>query len=299
MKILVTGSTGLVGSALVPHLARGGHNVSRLVRSKKGLAKAEVGWDPAAGTIDAAGLEGFDAVVHLAGENIAAGRWTSEKKARIRDSRVKGTRLLAETLSQLAKRPKVLVSASAIGYYGDRGKETMVEESGPGTGFLAEVCRAWEAAAEPAARSGIRVVHPRIGIVLSRDGGALKMTLLPFQLGIGGKIGSGEQYMSWISLDELVEVIQHVLTVDTLAGAVNAVAPRPVTNLEFTKALGRVLSRPTMVPLPAFVARLGLGEMAEELLLASARVEPARLVASGYKFRHPELEEALRHMLKK
>jgi|SRR5687767_4001516 len=299
MKILVTGSTGLVGSALIPHLAGGGHNVRRLVRSKKSLAKDEVGWDPAAGTIDAAGLEGLDAVVHLAGENIAAGRWTSEKKARIRDSRVKGTRLLAETLSRLAKPPKVLVSVSAIGYYGDRGKEILVEESGPGTGFLAEVCRAWEAAAEPAVRSGIRVVHPRIGVVLSRDGGALKMMLLPFKMGIGGKIGTGEQYMSWISLDELIGVIQHVLTVETLAGAVNAVAPRPVTNLEFTKSLGRVLSRPTMMPLPAFAAKLALGEMAEELLLASARVEPARLLASGYKFRHPELEAALRHVLSK
>jgi uncharacterized protein (TIGR01777 family) len=299
MKILVTGSTGLVGSALIPHLAGGGHSVTRLVRSKKSLAKNEVAWDPAAGTIDGAGLEGLDAVVHLAGENIAAGRWTSEKKARIRDSRVKGTRLLAETLSRLAKPPKVLVSVSAIGYYGDRGNETLVEDSGPGTGFLAEVCRAWETAAEPAARSGIRVVHPRIGVVLSPDGGALKMMLLPFKMGIGGKIGSGEQYMSWIALDELIGVIQHVLTVDTLTGAVNAVAPRPVTNLEFTKSLGRVLSRPTMMPLPAFAAKFALGEMADELLLASARVEPARLLASGYKFRHPELEGALRHVLRK
>ena len=299
MKILVTGSTGLVGSALTPQLAREGHTVIRLVRSKKRLAKDEVGWDPAAGTIDAAGLEGCDGVVHLAGESIASGRWTSEKKAKIRDSRVNGTRLLAETLSRLAKPPKVLVSVSAIGYYGDRGPETLVEDSGPGTGFLAEVCRAWEAAAEPAARSGIRVVHPRLGVVLSPDGGALKLMLVPFKMGIGGKIGSGEQYMSWITLDELVGVIQHVLNADTLAGAVNAVAPRPVTNLEFTKSLGRVLSRPTMMPLPAFAATLALGEMAEELLLASARVEPARLLASGYKFRHPELEEALRHLLTK
>lgn len=299
MNIMVTGSTGLVGSALIPHLARGGHSVPRLVRSKKRLAQDEVGWDPATGAIDTAGLEGLDAVVHLAGESIASGRWTSDKKAKIRDSRVNGTRLLAETLSRLAKPPKVLVSVSAIGYYGDRGEETLVEESGPGIGFLAGVCRAWEAAAEPAAQSGIRVVHPRIGVVLSPVGGALRMMLPPFKMGIGGKIGSGEQYMSWISLDELIGVIQHVLTVETLAGAVNAVAPRPVTNLEFTKSLGRVLSRPTMMPLPAFAARLALGEMAEELLLASARVEPARLLASGYKFRHPELEGALRHLLGK
>jgi hypothetical protein len=272
--------------------------VIRLVRSKKVLAKDEVGWDPAAGAIDTAGLEGLDGVVHLAGENIAS-RWTSEKKAKIRDSRVNGTRLLAETLSRLAKRPKVLVSASAVGYYGDRGDETLVEESGPGSGFLAEVCRAWEAAAEPAARSGIRVVHPRIGMVLSRDGGALKMMLPPFKMGVAGKTGTGEQYMSWITLDELIGVIQHLLTAGTLAGAVNAVAPRSVRNLEFTKALGRVLSRPTVMPLPAFAARLAFGEMADELLLASARVEPARLLASGYKFRHPELEEALRHVLGK
>jgi len=299
MKVLVTGSTGLVGSALVSCLAGGGHNVTRMVRAKKIRGKDEVGWDPAAGVIDSAGLEGLDAVVHLAGESISSGRWTTEKKAKIRDSRVSGTRLLAETLSRLAKPPKVFVSASAIGYYGDRGAETLVEDSGPGTGFLAEVCRAWEAAAEPAARSGIRVVHPRIGVVLGRDGGALKMMLLPFKMGIGGKIGSGEQYMSWIALDELIGVIRHLLITDTLTGAVNAVAPRPVTNLEFTKSLGRVLSRPTVMPLPAFAATLALGEMAEELLLGSARVEPLRLLASGYKFRHPELEEALRHVLRK
>ena len=299
MKVLVTGSTGLVGSALVSCLVGGGHNVTRMVRTKKIRGKDEVGWDPAAGAIDSAGLEGLDAVVHLAGESISSGRWSTEKKAKIRDSRVSGTRLLAETLSRLAKPPKVFVSASAIGYYGDRGAETLVEDSGPGTGFLAEVCRAWEAAAEPAARSGIRVVHPRIGVVLSRNGGALKMMLLPFKMGIGGKIGSGEQYMSWITLDELIGVIRHLLIADTLAGAVNAVAPRPVTNLEFTKSLGRVLSRPTVMPMPAFAATLALGEMAEELLLASARVEPARLLASGYKFRHPELEGALRHVLRK
>jgi len=294
MKILVSGSTGLVGSALVPFLLTGGHQVARLVRSQP-TAGGEVPWDPAAGRLEATNLEGLDAVVHLAGERIT-GRWTAAKKARIRSSRVQGTRLLAETL---ARPPKTLVCASAIGYYGHRGDELLREESPPGAGFLAEVCREWEAAARPAAEKGIRVVQLRIGVVLSAAGGALALMLTPFKLGLGGRVGTGQQYMSWIALDDLAGIIQHALANESLRGPVNAVAPRAITNREFTKTLGRVLGRPTIFPMPAFAARLAFGQMADELLLASARVEPTRLIASGYKFRTPELEAALRHLLGK
>jgi len=294
MKILVTGSTGFVGSALVTALTGTGHQVTRLVR--KPAATGEVRWDPAAGSIDAGGLEGHDAVVHLAGENIA-GRWTAAKKQRIRESRVIGTRLLAEALAKLSRRPRALICASAIGYYGDRGEEVLREESPPGKGFLAETCVEWEAAAKPAADAGLRLVHLRIGVVLHPAGGALKQMLLPFKLGAGGVIGSGRQYMSWIALDDLVGLFQHALANDSLRGPANAVAPNAVTNREFTKTLGKVLSRPTIFPMPAFAARLAFGEMADELLLSSARVEPARLAASGYRFAYPQLEPALRHLL--
>src|SRR3989338_4623676 len=298
MKVLVTGSTGLVGSALVPFLASGGHEVVRLVRGRLKPGVVEVPWDPQAGTIEAAKLEGLDAVVHLAGERIT-GRWTAAKKARIRSSRVQGTRLLAETLARLGRPPPTLVCASAIGYYGHRGDELLREESPPGAGFLAEVCREWEAAARPAAEKGIRVVQLRIGVVLSAAGGALALMLTPFKLGLGGRVGTGQQYMSWIALDDLAGIIQHALANESLRGPVNAVAPRAITNREFTKTLGRVLGRPTIFPMPAFAARLAFGQMADELLLASARVEPTRLIASGYKFRTPELEAALRHLLGK
>lgn len=298
MKIAVTGSSGLVGSALVRFLTTGGHQVTRLVRTRPKPAGTDVHWDPVAGNVDAAGLEGLDGVVHLAGENIA-GRWTAAKKASIRDSRVKGTRLLADALARLSQPPKVLVCASAMGYYGDRGEELLREESAPGSGFLADTCREWEAAAGPAAQKGIRVVHLRIGVVLSPAGGALARMLPPFKLGGGGKIGSGKQYMSWISIDDLVGVIHHALATDSLRGAVNTVAPQPVTNLEFTKTLGRVLGRPTVFPMPTFAARLAFGEMADELLLASTRVDATRLTSSGYAFRYPELEGALRHLLGK
>lgn len=242
-------------------------------------------------------MEARDAFVHLAGENIAAGRWTRARKARIRDSRVKVTRRLCESLAGLSQPPKVLVSASAVGYYGDRGEEVLTEESPAGMGFLSEVCRGWEAACEPAVQKGIRVVNLRTGMVLSAAGGVLPRMLLPFRMGLGGRIGSGRQFMSWIDLDDLVGVIFHALTCDTLAGPVNAVAPNPVINLEFTRTLGRVLRRPTFFCVPAWALRLALGEMADELLLASARVAPARLAASGYVFRYPELEGALRHVL--
>ncbi len=305
MNVLVTGSSGLVGSALVSFLEASGHHITRLVRSQPRPGKTEVFWDPDARRLDSSALEGLDAVVHLAGENIA-GRWTARKKARIRESRINGTYLLAESLAGLARPPAVLVAASAIGYYGDRGDTVLKEESSPGEGFLAGVCRDWEAAAKPAVQKGIRVVHLRIGLVLSRAGGALARMLPPFKLGLGGKIGSGKQYLSWIAIDDLVRVIAHVLgkeglapyrTGTGLAGAVNAVAPNPVTNLEFTRTLGRVLHRPTIFPMPAFAARLAIGEMGQELLLASQRVEPARLLASGYSFLFPVLEGALGHVL--
>lgn len=297
MRIIVSGSTGLVGSALVSFLEAGGHAVTRLARPTSPAIQPTAVWDPDAGTIDAAALAGHDAVVHLAGENIAAGRWTKKQQARIRDSRVHGTRLLAETLARLSAPPKVLVCASAIGFYGDRGDQWLAETSAPGEGFLPDVCRAWEAAAEPARAAGIRVVHLRFGVILSGAGGALARMLLPFKLGLGGKVGSGRQYMSWLALDDAVGIAHHALVTESLASPVNAVAPHPVTNYEFTKALGRVLRRPTVFPLPAFVARLALGQLADELLLASARVAPRRLEETGYPFRFAELEPALRHVL--
>ena len=297
LNVLISGSSGLVGSALLPVLTREGHAAIRLVRVPPRPGQSAVYWNPAAGELDSVGLEGTDAVIHLAGESLL-GRWSAEKKTRIRESRVRGTRILCEALARLVHPPQVLLSASAIGYYGDRGEEILQEDSPPGTSFLASVCREWEAAAAPAVQQGIRVVQLRSGIVLSPAGGALAKMLTPFRMGLGGIVGSGRQYMSWIALDDLIEVILHALRRDTLRGPVNAVSPTPVTNQEFTRTLGRVLSRPTILPMPAFAARLAFGEMAEELLLASTRVEPARLQASGYRFHYPELEGALRHLLR-
>ncbi len=296
MNILVTGASGLIGSALVPILTAAGHDVTRLVRSPPQPGEKAVRWDPQAGTFEAHAFEGVEAVVHLAGENIAA-RWTPAQKAKIRDSRVQGTQVLSGMLARLTPPPKVLVCASAIGYYGDRGLEVISEDSAAGTGFLAEVCRAWEAAAEPARQQGIRVVHVRFGLVLSASGGALAKMLPPFRLGLGGVLGSGRQFISWIALDDAIGAIEHALVTDALLGPINAVTPQAVTNQEFTKTLGKVLGRPTILPLPAFAARLMFGEMADALLLASTRVQPAKLLASGYRFRYPELEGALRHLL--
>ena len=257
MNILITGASGLVGSAVIPVLITAGHQVIRLVRSQPKLVD-ELQWDPLTGIRDLARLEGLDAVIHLAGENIAAGRWTEEQKRRIRDSRVTGTQTLCTALMQLALPPKVLISASAMGYYGDRGEELLHEESLPGRGFLPEVCMAWEKATKSAEKIGIRVVLLRIGVVLSSTGGALAKMLLPFKLGLGGVVGSGQQYMSWIALEDVIGAISHALTTEALWGPVNCVAPNPVTNREFTKTLGHVLNRPTLLPVPAFALRLVL-----------------------------------------
>ena len=294
MNVLISGATGLIGSALVPELEARGHAVTRLSRSRSGANT--ISWDPSAGTIDG-DLEGTEAVVHLAGESIAQGRWSPDKKRRILDSRIQGTRLLAEGIAALPTPPKVMVSASAVGYYGDRGDGILTEESASGADFLARVCREWEAAAEPARRAGIRVVHPRLGIVLSPEGGALGTTLPIFKLGGGGKIGSGRQWWSWVALDDVVGSIVHALTDDSVEGPVNVGAPNPMTNAEYTTVLGKVLGRPTVLPLPAPAARIMLGEVADALLLARQRMQPAKLEATGYSFRYPRLEAALRHLL--
>jgi len=299
MRVVVSGSTGLVGSEVTAELSAAGNEVVRLVRRSPAPGEKAVRWDPGAGVIDAGGLEGCDAAVHLAGENIGAGRWNAARKAAIRDSRVKGTRLLCEALAGLARPPKTLVCASAVGYYGDRGEEVLTEESPPGAGFLPGVCREWESASEAAGREGIRVVTLRIGVVLTPRGGALQRMLPVFRAGMGGVLGSGKQFVSWVALDDLAGIVLHALSREELRGPVNAVAPRPVTNRELTEALGKVLSRPTLLPVPSFALRLALGEMADPLLLASARVAPRRLEETGYRFRFPELRAALRHLLGK
>ncbi|MFH1372310.1 MAG: TIGR01777 family oxidoreductase [bacterium] len=299
MKIVVSGSTGLIGRAIVADLSSQGHDVIPLVRSGDSPTGKQVRWDPDGGMINRDGLKGIDAVVHLAGENIASGRWTTSKKARIRDSRIIGTRLLSEALARLKPPPAVLLSASACGFYGDRGDDEVDENDGPGNGFLADLCREWEAATKPATEAGIRVVHLRFGVILSADGGALAKMLPSFRFGLGGRLGSGRQYMSWISLEDIVAAIYHCLNTGSLRGAVNLVSPNAVTNREFTQALGKVLCRPTMMTVPAGVLRFLFGEMAREMLLTSTRVKPTRLVESGFRFRRPHLEIILRHELKR
>jgi uncharacterized protein (TIGR01777 family) len=282
----------------VDALQSDGQVVRRIVRRPTQNGGHELRWDPSGGTIDAAHLSGVDAVVHLAGEGIAAHRWTESFKHKIRDSRVRGTRLLCETLASLSVKPAVLVSASAVGYYGDRGDEPVNESSPPGSGFLADVCQQWEAATHPARDADIRVVNLRTGVVLSSKRGALAQMLTPFRLGLGGAIGSGRQYISWITLDDLIRVIQFALHAAALSGPANAVAPEPATNRELTKTLGRVLGRPTIFPMPAAAARLAFGEMANEMLLGGARVEPRALSNAGFEFAYPQLEPALRHVLR-
>lgn len=296
MKVLVTGARGLVGSYLVPYLQNRGHQVTRLVRNSP--EGRDITWNPEAKEIESQKLEGFDAVIHLAGDNIASGRWTEAKKAEIRRSRVEGTRFLCDTLASLKSPPKVLVSASAIGYYGDRCNEILTEASQAGDNFLAHVCQEWESAAAPAEAKGIRVAKLRIGVVLSPKGGALNKMLPPFKMGAGGRIGSGKQYISWIALEELVAIVDFILNNNSLQGPINAVAPNAVTNDQFTAALGAALKRPTIFPVPGFAAHLLLGEMADELLLSSALVKPEKLLASGYKFRFEDISAALLQILR-
>lgn len=297
MDVVVSGASGLIGSALRGALEGAGHRMVAMTRSKGGDG---IHWDPDAGAIDSGGLEGVGAVVHLAGEGIGNKRWNDEQKAKIRDSRVRGTTLLAETLAKLSKPPKVLLSGSAVGFYGDRGDEVLTESSRPGGGFLADLCVAWEGAAAPAKEAGIKVSHLRTGIVLSGSGGALPKMLTPFKLGVGGKLGSGSQWMSWVAIEDEVGAIVHLLGDDAPAGPVNLTAPNPVTNGDFTKALGKALGRPTVLPVPKFGLKTLLGpEMAGELLLASQRALPTRLLDSGYTFKHPELGETLQTALAK
>lgn len=293
MKIAITGASGLVGSQLAPFLSTGGHEVVKVSRSD---GPNTIRWDIKNHEIDVAALEGIDAVIHLAGENIV-GRWTDSKKQAIRQSRVEGTKLLSETLAKLQNPPKALVCASAMGFYGDRGDEILTENSPAGEGFLPDVCQEWEAAANPARDAGIRVAHARLGMVLSPKGGALAQMLTPFKFAVGGRVGSGKQYWSWISLDDVIGGLHHILMNDSIHGPVNLSSPKPVTNREFTQILGKVLSRPTPFPVPEFALHMLLGEMADDLLLASCRMEPTVLETSDYHFRDPQLERCLRRIL--
>lgn len=292
MKILIAGSSGLVGSALVKSLQSKGHAIARLVRRIDGHP-GEILWNPAAGTINDSELEGFDVIVNLAGDPIAEGRWNKEKKKRIVESRVQATTLLAQTVAKLKHKPEVFINASAVGFYGDHGDLWVDEKSPVGKGFLADVCEQWERSADGVSKAGVRLVKLRIGVVLSTHGGALKQMLLPFRLGLGGVVGSGNQYMSWIHIDDLVHIIEQAVENKSYQGVLNAVAPHPVTNREYTKILGKVLHRPTIFPLPAFAARLVFGEMADALLLSSCRVRPSRLEDLHYSFKYAQLEAAL------
>jgi uncharacterized protein (TIGR01777 family) len=293
-RILVSGVSGPIGAALLPSLRADGWSVVRLVRGAaagRPPDNAQITWDPAA-PIAPEAVSGFDAVIHLAGESIF-GRWTAGKKQKIRDSRVLGTSNLASALARAGQKPEVFVCGSAIGYYGNRGDEVLSEEAAPGKGFLAEVCREWEEAAAPAVQAGIRTAHLRTGIVLSPKGGALGAMLVPFKLGLGGRTGDGQQWMSWIDVQDMVDGIRHILKNDGMRGPVNMVAPGPVRNAEFAKTLASVLGRPAIFPMPAFVAKLAFGEMGEELLLGSQKVEPGKLLASGYQFKYRELRGSL------
>jgi len=292
MKTAIAGASGLVGSALIPVLQRDGHEITRLVRSAP--KAGEIEWHPNQDVLNANDFEGFDVIVNLAGENIAGGRWTDDQKRKIRDSRVNGTHLLSEAIAKLARKPQVFVCASATGIYGDRGDEKLDEQSESGGGFLAGVCREWEKATEPASKAGVRVVNLRYGPILARDGGMLAKLLTPFKMGMGGKVGSGKQYISWVSLEDAVRATKFAIDEEAIRGPLNVVSPNPVTNEEFTKTLGHVLNRPTALAMPAFAARLAFGEMADEMLLASQQVLPKRLHSTGFQFELPELERAMR-----
>jgi uncharacterized protein len=293
-RVLVTGVSGPIGAALLPSLEQSGAEVVRLVRGRVKSA-VQISWNPLA-PVAPESVSGFDFVIHLAGEGVV-GRWTAEKKRKIQESRVSGTQHLATGLSRAKARPSVFVCASAIGFYGDRGNELLTEDAQGGHGFLAEVGREWEAASQVAGKAGIRTVNLRIGLVLSTNGGALKKMLMPFRLGLGGRIGSGRQWWSWIHVDDIVGAIHHALRTESLSGAMNVVAPNPVTNREFTRVLAGVLGRPALFPVPEFVARLAFGGMADELLLSSQRVVPRKLQASGYSFRFEDLSKALEDLV--
>lgn len=296
LNILVSGASGPIGSALVSALTAAGHRVSRLVR-RPPAGPGEVQWDPMQ-AVPPEKVSGYDAVVHLSGESIAS-HWDQKKRQAIRDSRIISTRHVAQALAQCAAKPRVLITASAIGYYGNRGQEMLTENSTPGYNFLGMVCREWEKATEPAKEAGIRTVQLRIGIMLSLAGGALKQMVKPFRFGLGGIIGNGKQYWSWVAIEDVVGAMQHALTHEGLSGPVNVVSPNPVTNIEFTRAIAQVVRRPALFPLPPFAVRLFFGQMGEELMLASARVLPTKLEASGYKFRYPELKPALVDILRR
>ena len=292
-RILVSGVSGPIGKALLPELPKRGH-VIRLVRGRV-TGNDQISWNPAQ-ALPPQQVEGFDIVIHLAGETIV-GRWNAAKKARIRDTRVQGTKTLVESLTKTAHPPRVFICASAIGYYGDRGDEILREESAPGSDFLAQVCREWETATQPATNAGIRTVNTRFGVILSRNGGALPKMLPPFRMGVGGRIGNGRQWMSWIHIADVVGAIEHALDNPSVSGAVNVVGPNPAMNAEFTRTLARVLHRPAIFPMPAFAARLAFGEMGDALLLASQRVEAAKLTANGYRFQFEDLSAALAALL--
>ena len=296
MDICLTGSHGLIGTALIPRLRADGHRVLRLVRGDPEGAD-DVRWDPDAGTIDAAGLEGIDAVVHLAGAGIGDKKWTPQRKQLVLESRTRGTGLLARTLASLDRKPRVLVSASAIGYYGNRGDDLLTEEEPPGSDFGAQVCVAWEDETKAAAEAGIRVVRTRTGLVLAKQGGLLRQLLLPFKLGIGGRLGSGKQYMSWIALDDDLAAIVHLLNDTSISGPVNLTAPNPVRNAEFTESLGHAVHRPTILPTPMFGLKIVYGGELVETLLGSLRVSSAKLQATGFEFAHADLHEALHAIL--
>jgi len=293
MNILVSGSHGLIGSSLIPYLRNLGHNVVRLQREKGLEDQSSILWDPIGKTIDKEPLNDIDAVIHLAGENVGSGKWNSSKRAAIRESRIEGTQFLCQTVASLASPPQTFISASAVGYYGNRGDTLLRENSLPGDGFLSGVCQDWEAASNILKGSSTRLVNARIGVVMSLDGGALQKMVTPFKLGIGGRLGSGTQYISWISIDDVVQALFHLLVHTELEGAVNLVAPNSITNLELTKALGAALNRPTVIPMPEVAVRGIFGQMGEELLLFSTRVEPKKLSDTGFNFQHPSIEDAL------
>ena len=295
MKIAIAGASGLVGTALIPALEAQGHEVTRLVRTAP--RAGEIEWHPNKDAVSAASLDGLDIIINLAGENIAGGRWTDEQKRKIRDSRVNGTHLLSEAIAKMELKPRAFICASATGIYGDRDDEVLDEQSESGGGFLAGVCREWEMACDLAVKAGVRVVNLRFGPILAREGGMLSKLLTPFKLGMGGKVGSGRQYISWVSLEDSVNAIVLAINDGSIRGPLNVVSPNPVTNEEFTKTLGHVLNRPTALAMPAFAARLAFGEMADEMLLVSQRVMPKRLNAAGFEFKYPGLESALRHYL--